>query len=76
MRTAFWFLLFVLLAWTGVEVVTHGVDGAFGGLFAGFRAEAVQERAASERAADAFQRAYDSSTARVDRQLEQIDGEE
>jgi hypothetical protein len=65
----------VLLVWVALEVYSNGVGGAFGGLFAGAfdrvaSSEALQapaERSTHDRAADAFQRAYDKSTERVDR---------
>jgi hypothetical protein len=63
----------VLFLWVALEVYTHGVGGAFGGLFGRFAsAEALQtpaERSTHDRAADAFQRAYDKSTSRVDQAL-------
>lgn len=61
--------LVVLAIWAGAEVYTKGVGGAFGGLLSSF--EAPADRSTPDRAADAFQRAYNSSEARVDRQLEE-----
>jgi hypothetical protein len=61
-------LAFIILAiWAGAEVYTYGVGGAFGGLFSSF--EAPADRSTPDRAADAFQRAYNTSEERVDRQL-------
>ena len=33
-------VLLVLAVWAGAEILTKGTDGAFGGLFAGFRTPA------------------------------------
>jgi hypothetical protein len=59
----------VLVIWAGAEVYTKGIGGAFGGLLSSF--EAPAERSAPDRAADAFQRAYNTSESRVDRQLDE-----
>lgn len=61
--------LVVLAIWAGAEVYTKGVGGAFGGLLSSF--EAPADRSTPDRAADAFQRAYNASEERVDRQLEE-----
>jgi hypothetical protein len=62
--------LFVCALWISIEIYTEGVDGAFGGALAG----ASEEPAARSRhAANAFQRAYNSSENRVDRALESDD---
>jgi hypothetical protein len=61
--------LIVLAIWTGVEVYTKGVGGAFGGLLSSF--DPPRDRSAPNRAADAFQRAYNTSEKRVDRMLEE-----
>jgi len=63
----------VVFIWVAVTVYTEGVDRAFGGLFSGFSSgtlDAPANRPTSDRAADAFQRAYDTSTRRVESQLE------
>jgi len=61
--------LVVLAIWAGSEIYTKGIGGAFGGLFASF--EAPADRSTPDRAADAFQRAYNTSEARVEHQLEE-----
>ncbi len=63
-------LLMVLALWIGVEVYTEVLHGAFGGLF-GSAFEAPADRSTPDRAADAFQRAYNTSEERVDRALEE-----
>jgi hypothetical protein len=65
----------VLAVWTAVEIYTEGLDGAFGGLFAGYAdaLEAPAGRASPNRATDAFQRAYNKSESRVDALLEKQD---
>ena len=60
--------------WVGLEVYQHGVGGAFGGLF-GDGLDVAESRSPPQRAADAFQRAYDRSVDRVDRQLDPEDRE-
>jgi hypothetical protein len=72
MARLFGIVLILLGIWTGIEVYTEGVNGAFGGLFSGFSSsvEAPAERSTPDRAADAFQRAYNKSEERVDRLLE------
>lgn len=40
-------ILFVLAIWAGVEIFDKGVDGAFGGLFNGFRASSTPEQSGS-----------------------------
>ena len=67
-------VLILFCVWTAVEVYTEGVNGAFGGLFAGFADstfEAPANRSTPDRAADAFQRAYNKSETRVDALLEE-----
>jgi len=66
------FTIIVILSaiWVGVEVYTKGVGGVFGGFFSS-AFEAPAERSTPDRAADAFQRAYNKSEQRVDRLLEQ-----
>jgi hypothetical protein len=57
--------------WIGLEVYNEGVDGAFGGAFSDVASslEAPAERSTPDRAADAFQRAYNKSESRVDQAL-------
>jgi len=67
--------LIVLGIWGAVELYNNGIDGAFGGVFADAH-EAPAERSTPNRAADAFQRAYNKSEERVDRQLRQPGAQE
>lgn len=75
MAKVFGILLIVLGIWVGLEVMTEGSAGAFGGWFA--KTGLVdQERApapapAAQRAANAVGRAYSAGENRVDRQLDQ-----
>ncbi len=67
-------IFFIVVAiWTAVEVYSEGVGGAFGGLFSRLPGassfEAPANRSTPDRAADAFQRAYNKSEERVDRLL-------
>lgn len=77
MRRLIGFGSIVLLVWAAVEVYTKGVDGAFGGRLASSGSVETVEQVgtASERAANAFQRAYDSSEHRVDRLVEDAAGD-
>ena len=75
MGRLFAIILIVLGVWVGLEVYTNGVDGAFGGMFADAY-EPPATRSAPDRAADAFQRAYNKSEERVDRQLQQPGAQE
>lgn len=64
--------LIVLGIWAASEIYTKGLDNAFGGLLGSSRT--VQDaETASRRAANAFQRAYDSSEVRADRALARPD---
>ncbi len=65
----------VLAIWAAFELYTNGIEGAFGGVFADAY-EAPAERSTPDRAADAFQRAYNKSEERVDRQLRQPGAQE
>jgi hypothetical protein len=67
MGRALGFLGFVIAIWIALEFYTNGLEGAFGGAFSD--AERSSAALRTERAADAFQRSYDESLARVDRQL-------
>jgi hypothetical protein len=75
MARLFVILLVVIAIWTGIEVYTRGVDGAFGGVFKGVSSEleAPAARSSPDRAADAFQRAYNKSETRVDELLREPD---
>ena len=68
MGRAFGFLGFAIAIWIALEFYTQGIEGAFGGVL---RSESSEAHAVlrTERAADAFQRSYDESVARIDRQL-------
>ncbi|MCP5045233.1 MAG: hypothetical protein GY944_29755 [bacterium] len=80
MRKVIAIIVLAIAIWTGVEVYTRGVDGAFGGLFVNGLGEttamldAPAGRSESGRTMDAFQRAYDKSEQRVDDLLEQPGG--
>lgn len=69
MRRLFGLVLFALAVWVSSEIYAHGVDGAFGGAFAGDR-EAPEAVVRTRHAAGAFQRAYNKSESRVDSALE------
>jgi hypothetical protein len=62
--------LIVLAVWFAAEVYSKGVDGAFGGVLSS-GTEVRTDSSTTDRTADAFQRAYNKSESRVDRQLEQ-----
>ena len=68
MGRAFGFLGFVIAIWIALEFYTQGIEGAFGGAL-GSDSSDSNAMLRTERAADAFQRSYDESLARVDRQL-------
>ncbi len=70
MGRLFAIILIVSAMWIGAEVYTYGVEGAFGGFF-GSTFEAPANRSTPDRAADAFQRAFNKSEDRVDRMLAQ-----
>ncbi len=68
MGRAFGFLSLVVALWIVMEFYANGVDGAFGGALAPGE-DKPNPIMRTERAVDAFQRAYDESTARVDRAM-------
>ena len=71
MRNAFVILLAIVAIWVGIEVMNHGMSGAFGGLFAqaGLAARApTADATLAKRAARAVDSAYRSDEARVERQ--------
>lgn len=73
MRNAFTFLLFLLVLWTAVEVMNHGMGGAFDGLFVEMGLAEVPENpddTPMSRAADRFEAAYDRAERRVEDGLE------
>ena len=61
--------MFVVALWISAELYAKGADEAFGGVFAGERAP--EPIARTQRASEAFQRAYDSSERRVDAVLDE-----
>jgi hypothetical protein len=78
MRNALILGLLVILMWLGVEVVTKGLDRAWGGIFVStglVEPPAPEGRpgAIAEKAGAARQDAYDRGQERVDRQLESAD---
>jgi hypothetical protein len=69
MRNAFVFLLFIVAIWTGVEVMNHGMSGAFNGFFVdvGLADEAQNaDDTPMARAAGRFEAAYDKAEQRVE----------
>ncbi len=71
MQRVFGIILIVLGVWAGVEVYTKGSAAAFGGLFASGSEQPSEVRRAPQRAADTVRRAYEKSTERIDRQLDE-----
>ena len=74
MAKAIGLLLIVGLVWVGVEVMTQGVDGAFGGAFAELQgrepaADPDDHEWAGERARDSVMRASAESEERRKRML-------
>ncbi len=73
MRNAFAFLLFLVVLWTGIEVMNHGMGGAFNGLFVEVGIAEVPKDPGDtpmSRAADRFEAAYDRAEQRVEDGLE------
>ena len=73
MRNAFVFLLFLVALWTGIEVMSHGMGGAFNGLFVEVGIAEVPKNPGDtpmSRAADRFEAAYDRAEQRVEDSLE------
>ena len=70
MGRIFGLLTFVLAIWIALEFYTNGVSGAFGGVLGSVGSDDTSAVLRTERAADAFQRSYDESMARVERQLD------
>ena len=72
MRNVFILLLFVVAIWTGIEVMNHGMGGAFDGLFADLGLADPNEGPEDTpmgRAADRFEAAYDRAEGRVEDQI-------
>ena len=62
-------VMFVLVMWGALELHSQGMENAFGGVLGdGTPASPIGQ---AESAAEAFEDAYDASTARVDRALAQ-----
>ncbi|HSJ96599.1 MAG TPA: hypothetical protein VLC53_05990 [Myxococcota bacterium] len=73
MRNVFIFLLFIVGIWTGIEVMNHGMAGAFDGLFVDLGMAQPNQGPASTtagRAAGRWEAAYDRAEGRVDDQVE------
>jgi hypothetical protein len=70
MRNAFLFLFLVAAIWVGIEVMNHGMSGAFGGALArvGLAAPArPDDPTLARRAAHTLESAYRTSESRADR---------
>jgi hypothetical protein len=62
----------VLVVWAGMEIQTHGVEGAFNGLFApAGQAEAEAITSTPQRAGDAVRKAFQEGEARNNRLLDE-----
>jgi hypothetical protein len=73
MRNTFILLLVVLAVWTGIEVINHGMGGAFDGLFVEIglaQPDEGPEDTPVGRASERFESAYDRAEQRVDDQVE------
>lgn len=73
MRNVFILLLFVVAIWTGIEVMNHGMGGAFNGLFVDLGIASPDEGPESTpmgRAAGKFEAAYDRQEGRVEDQVQ------
>lgn len=71
MGKVFFFLFLVVAIWTGIEVMNHGMGGAFGGALARTGLASPEQGAQSTpmgRAASRFEDAYQRAEERVDRQ--------
>ncbi len=75
MAKVFGILLIVLGIWVGLEIMTNGSDGAFGGLLAktGMVDAETPPAPPTQRAANAVDEAYRAGENRVDRQLDALD---
>lgn len=72
MRNAFILLLFVVAIWTGIEVMNHGMGGAFDGLFVELGLADPNEGPEDTpmgRAAERVGSAYDRAEGRVEDQI-------
>jgi len=73
MKNVFILLLFVVAIWTGIEVMNHGMGGAFDGLFVRMGLASPSEGPESTpmgRAAGKFEAAYDRAEGRVEDQVQ------
>lgn len=73
MRNAFILLLVVVAVWTGIEVINHGMGGAFDGFFVEIGLAEPNdgpEDTPVGRAEAGFERAYDRAERRVDDAVE------
>jgi hypothetical protein len=69
MRNAFLFLFVIAAIWVGIEVMNHGMSGAFGGAFAraGLAAPArADDPTLAKRAAGTLDSAYRRSESRAE----------
>jgi hypothetical protein len=69
MRNVFILLLFVVAVWTGIEVMNHGMGGAFDGLFVDLglaQPDEGPEATPAGRAAGTLESAYDRTEGRID----------
>ncbi|HTY16837.1 MAG TPA: hypothetical protein VMH82_03825 [Myxococcota bacterium] len=74
MRNAFLFLLLITAIWVGIEVMNHGMSGAFGGAFARVGlapAASAADPSLAQRAAGTLDSAYRRSASRADRPAEE-----
>lgn len=62
-------LLGVVAIWLGLEVYNNGLEGAFGGAFAGSDAAATQQQSVPQRAGAAVENAHAASDERRSRLL-------
>ena len=62
-------LITVVGIWAGVEIATHGVDGAFDGAFAGENASSAERITTPQRAGRAVEAAHAESEERRARML-------
>jgi hypothetical protein len=79
---AFGILAIVIAVWVGLTVYLEGVDHAFGGAFGFFASKPAgapdedEHAPVTDRAAHAFQRAWDKSERRVEEALDQPGAED
>jgi hypothetical protein len=69
MRNVFILLLFVVAVWTGIEVMNHGMGGAFDGLFVDLglaQPDEGREATPAGHAAGTLESAYDRTEGRIE----------